>query len=259
LWATEWHELFSPAKGFSNDERYHLTWRNRFAGIQNVYNFYSAGDRSGEEVLENSDGTLPALPLPALPFESLPVVGNPTPARWAWVSQEMRKGTWIIDLLTVKCQGGWAPNFNYFIEEHAGNVPVKRIRTPQEANSITDAQLRAQPFFKRFREDQLFDLQQGGAIAANPEIRSEVLGAGVPALSNPAGSNPVPLFNQESGVRNFDLSSENPQSTFKTGWPVERESKRWRRRWLHSDLKDIAFPFNHRLHDRLVGFGQLDQ
>jgi hypothetical protein len=65
-------------------------------------------------------------------------------------------------------------------------------------------------------------------------------------------------------VKNFNMSAHGSGGTqdpgFETGWPAERlQDPTKLTRWLHSDLKDVAYPFNHKLHDKLVELGGLNQ
>ncbi len=131
-----------------------------------------------------------------------------------------------------------------------GNTPpTRRTLTPAETTQIilSDTnQLRTKPFFRRFTEDRLMTEPVGGqsdgsAAAADPVIRATVLGAAIPATSRATGRNVLRV------ARNFDMQS------LQTGWPSERDNDDW----FHSDLKDIAFPFNHQLHETIVQRGSL--
>jgi hypothetical protein len=242
LWASEWYQLFSPEKGFADDGRHGLTWRDRFGAIPNMYNFYS----SGEEVLENSTGSLPALPKP-WPFDA-------NNSRLAWVSQEMRKGTFVINLVTEKCQAGWVPNGYWDVTvPQTGKNPIKAVLPPEQANALTDDDLRQEPFFQRFLDKRLRDPALGSDAAKEPQLRAEVLGAGIPALSLATGANSADAFHPlNSPDRNIPLMS------FETGWPTVRPLDSHNHpRWLHSDLKAVAYPYNHKLHEKLVELGGL--
>jgi alpha-tubulin suppressor-like RCC1 family protein len=245
LWPTEWYQLFSPANGFANDGRYHLTWRDRFGAIPNLYNFYS----SGEDVLENI----------AQP-QQLPALGH----EWIWVSQEMRKGTGLLGVLRFLTlvdafpEAGWALNSDWDILQPDGNTeprhPNQAILSDFTDNShINTNDLQTNPFFMPFNDGNLIISGLGSAEAANVQVRAEVLGRGIPALSLATGANSAGVFDN-----NFDMNSTDPNFGFQTYWPLERISGEWGTRWRHSDLKDVAYPFNHKLHDKLVQLGGLN-
>ena len=243
LWSTEWYQLFD-----SSDGRSGLTWRNRFGVIPNLYNFYS----SGEEVLENPT------------YQTLPPLGK----EWIWVSQEMRKGTGLFDILDVlhlvnsDPEAGWALNTHWFVHPDPAHPAFGQARSPTQATitDISDDALRADPFCRVFNDSNLTG-SQGSSEAANPQVRAVLLGVGLPALSHATGANFVEKFGPQN-VKNFDMSahgsvgSQNPG--FETGWPASRPlDANLNPRWLHSDLKDVAYPFNHKLHDKLVELGGL--
>ncbi len=113
--------------------------------------------------------------------------------------------------------------------------------------------MRNEPFFRPFNNDDFASPTGGSAAAADLVNRADALGGAIPALSFPAGRNPVPLFTVTS--RNIDLMA------MQDGWPQERlddEGERVKNvfpyigRWFHSDIKNIAYVFNHRAWDKLV-------
>jgi hypothetical protein len=76
------------------------------------------------------------------------------------------------------------------------------------------------------------------------------LGGSIPALSFPAGGNPIPLFVNQN--RNTDLMDR------EDGWPQERLSDNDKKnRWFHSDAKNIAYRYNHKLWEDWVDRGDL--
>jgi hypothetical protein len=64
---------------------------------------------------------------------------------------------------------------------------------------------------------------------------AEILACGIPALSGPAGSRDL------SVSQNYDINQEVP----KANWPRSDQST-YGKRWLHSDIKNIAFPIIYR-------------
>ncbi len=243
LWPTDWHALFP-----SGDGRRGLTWMNRFGNIPNAINIYS----SGEEVLNNNDITPGNIP--------------PIGTERVWIIQEMAKGTThLAALLTFDIQGGWGFNGEWRIGvttstggPHGSTSTTYRNRTPAEASTLTDAQLRAEPFFRRFQNASFRNPTGGSAAAAEYVARANALGGAIPALSFSAGRNRVPLF--EVSNRNRDLMD------LQDGWPHERFSSEtgWvqgtnpkKGRWWHSDIKNIAYTFNRGAWELFVNEGDL--
>jgi hypothetical protein len=239
LRASEWYQLFD-----SNDGRHKLTWRDRFGAIPNFYNFYSSGD----EVLKNS-------PSERIANGSYPKLGK----EYVWTSQEMRKGTTLYQVLSflnvvnANAEAGWGLNEGLFVSapivgSNEGELP--KVRTPAEATplDLPDEMLRTNTFFKRFNDTRLVNSALGSSTAADPAVRANALAAAIPAVSHAVGANSSRAF-----ARNFNLSTPD----FQTGWPQERKGDE-NTPWFHSDLKDIAYPFNHRLHEKLVEFGGLN-
>lgn len=108
-------------------------------------------------------------------------------------------------------------------------------------NPTVNPLLREEPFFNEFRVSGLFDPVNGSTIAQNSEVRAEVLGSGIPALSYAVARNAVDVFHPPGGAdRNIDMM------TLQTGWPADRVLSLWENRWLHSDLREVAYPFNHK-------------
>lgn len=218
LWAAEWYRLFDASDG-----RNKLSWRNRFGGLPFVYNFYS----SGEDVLNNSTGQIPA-----------------PGADRVWALQEMVKGTNHPGaLLTLDSQGGWGFNRIFDIEEAPidGSISTYRPRTPEEADQLTDEQLRVEPFFRRFKDKRLLIADQGSAAAYEYLTRAKTLAEAIPALSFAVGRNEVGAFLRN----NIDLM------TLKDGWPSADG------RWRHGDAKDVSYRYNHKLYEHWVDLGAL--
>lgn len=68
----------------------------------------------------------------------------------------------------------------------------------------------------------------------------------VPALSSPVGG--VDILHRD---RDFDLNSNN----YRNGWG--RNHTVFGASWLHSDMKDMAYFYVHKLYDQLVTRGML--
>ncbi len=244
LWSTDWWRLFPEG-----DNRRRLTWINRFGDIPNAVNFYS----SGEEVLNNNDVDPGRLPYSVLPLG----------AERIWIQQEMSKGGGsaagtLAGVLNGEIQGGWGFNQAWgspvwVPDPINGSGSVVYVPpSVAEANALTDSQIRAKPFFTQFDNASLMHADVGagssGSVAADDVTQADLLGGAIPALSFPAGRNPVPMF----GNRNRDLM------TFQDGWPASRLSSQNKgNRWLHSDLREVAYHFSHNVWDLFTTEGNL--
>ena len=98
-------------------------------------------------------------------------------------------------------------------------------------------------------------MTSGGSGPAGEYItRADALGGAIPALSFPAGRNPIPLFGP---ARNVELVD------FQDGWPQARLNDTTKRmpdgrgRWFHSDAKNIAYRYNYELWQTWVQQGSL--
>jgi pimeloyl-ACP methyl ester carboxylesterase len=248
LWATEWHQLYSPQQGFANDGRFTLTWRGRFRdlALREVYNFYS----SGEEVLATHPEETPTVF--AVLEESLREYWRGAlPGQFAWALQEKLKGRTETGTVLGSAYGGWGFQFP--------GLP------PAEAAQWTDATLRVLPFFKvsggqSAWPDQRFALELfgdngNGSRLVTPENRAKWLAQAFPARTLPAGANRITRFNDIHGdERNFNIND----AIFKNGWPPSRINDEFRsNRWLHSDIREVAYAFTHLAFQRFVELGAL--
>ncbi|MDD3180670.1 MAG: hypothetical protein PHQ04_09995 [Opitutaceae bacterium] len=85
--------------------------------------------------------------------------------------------------------------------------------------------------------------------------RDTLLAHMVPALSLATGQHAVGAFTPPNAPpRNFNLNS------LQTGWPAERQgSDTTRNLWLHSDLREVAYLYTHKLPETIVALGGLKQ
>ena len=200
LWAAHWGEQF-----VGGDFRRSLSWKGRFAGIQNAVNFYSPS----EDVLQNPSSR---------------GLGG------AWSKQEILKGTAVwkgvnglhITNVTVVCEGGWGIN-PYFERRPDYYLPLKgffgaRFRT--YPHSIT------QPLFTPFTDSTLH--RTGFDARIDHVLRARMLGDAIPAESFAAGAN---ALNSRALIENYDMAANR-----KNGSP-----RIFKRGWLHSDIKNVAF------------------
>ena len=243
LYASHWWQLFP-----SSDARSTLTWSNRLAnfGSTEVYNFYS----SGEEVLrEYTNGTPPSELLGSLNQVEFFIFGTqlnrglPAGAfTWAW--EEMLKGRGELDGVLSSSHGGWQFNSSY------GSI------SPSQAAALTSSQLVTNPFFgltgQIFFSDTNLLTSTGSAYAkAN---RNRILSDAIPALTLPIGANPVTALDEPGNPHNFNMST----NSFENSWPALRLlNTTEQNNWHHSDCRQVAYTFTHRLFDNFVTIGEL--
>jgi hypothetical protein len=92
----------------------------------------------------------------------------------------------------------------------------------------------------------------GSAEAAKYDQVSKALAESLPALTFAAGSNPIQIFN----TRNFDMME------MRNSWPDGRTAPTVDpdlRGWRHSDIKDMAYLYTHKVFEKFVNLGGLDQ
>ncbi len=222
-WTACWHELF-PA----GDARHNLTWRGRFSGITPICeNFYSSGD----EVLElYEDAHNPAW------YNGLSPSGN-WGERYSWHKQEIWKGRRsLIDLSIFGPSdwSGWGFKKSGIFNEWS----------VAEANAVTDPHV--------FATNTVFNPTPESitnATATRLET-DEHLALGIPALSPAAG---------RTNLSQIDIPSHNMNEYVDPDeWPVVGRNPELQGKWLHSDLKSVAFLFTHALFETIASEGGLN-
>ena len=223
VWASDWYRLFDAPDG-----RHYLSWRGRFGNISQAINYYS----SGEDVLNNND-----------PPENMYVPGTEK----AWVFQEKVKGGILPAILVgVDSHGGWGFNGEYStgVYDPSNDVYVTAT-TPAEVALLPEYLLRIHSFFKPFYDDDLYGAG-GSTLAADVNVRGKVLAEAIPSTSRAVGRNLMNGFGLNGGLDgNEDLM------LMKTGWPRSNGN------WLHSDFKNVAYPYVHQFFEDLVAKGGL--
>ncbi|HHJ18895.1 MAG TPA: alpha/beta fold hydrolase, partial [Gammaproteobacteria bacterium] len=285
LYAANWHQLFP-----NNDQRQQLTWRDRFNTVVSVaYNFYSPG----EEVVENAtEGETVSGNLLARLGDFMSGKGT---GRHAWVTQEIGKGCknfiagWFV---FDNCTSGWDFNSSLNDLEYMGtqdpNFPnVYRRYSPEAARSaialgtLSEEVISQFGFFREFshfagNESQYADLyapiNPGGANighntgdaatastrAGENETQWDLLASGIPAMSFAAAANPISALDARPiGGLNTNFNMEALRGDAQA-WPASRTSS-WGKRWLHSDIKNIALPYVHHTFDTMLEIGGGDQ
>jgi hypothetical protein len=230
-WSARWHELFLNNPG---DDRAALTWKTYFSAVPSsiLYNYHSSGD----EVLELNN-VAPSLSTGAGGLFNL----FPTRKRYSWHKQEVFKGR---DMAVGTSWAGWG-----FLRTAPESTYAQTLIYPDAAtaNQATPAQLADQPVFRWNPSGMLTN-----SIPA--ALRNELLAKGIPALSGATGTMSVSITDDSGNAipgRNQDMNSVARPN----GWP--RLHAVYEDRWLHSDLKDVAFFYTFKLFENLVTTGVL--
>ena len=229
-WASEWHSLFDEP--LDADWRGGLTWENCFSTLAgNLYNYYSTGD----EVLELYYGG-----------ELWGDEGGFS--RYAWQKQERFKGRgnphgtiWA----------GW---------EFERNFWGRKVYRVAQANALNNDDLIRAPVFSRIPWEWLSE-ETVLAFPDWPAPYIELLAKGIPALSQAMGGRSVctqPVY-PNPAVPNIDMNLDDNGGGVErpNGWPQIDRGYEDRNRWLHSDVKNVAYYFTYKLFKQLVDEGGL--
>jgi hypothetical protein len=212
--ASRYSDLFSHTP---NDFRLGLSWKGRFAGIQNAVNCYSPT----EDVLKN----------PKVNKIFGMSVGEDFGG--AWSKQELFKGCalWYgvnsITFAGAEIEGGWGINARYMANPLA-YIPLSGFN-PSYFSEYTREDLITKPLFTSMNDDRMSSTNELNFVDAN--LRAKMLGDAIPAESFAAGAN------ETGGVENnYNMQIDTPN-----GWPRKDFE------WLHSDLKDVSYFYVHKL------------
>lgn len=238
----EWHNLFP-----SGDGRHALTWAGRFSNLRNtdVYNFYSRG----EEVLRTTESDPPSGLLSALGVTVSVYLLTRTPlAAYVWVWGEKAKGRAASDDFLGTTHGGW--KFNYYPPYLYVDGGLPSFMSPAMAAQLPDSQLMTNAFFNLSSDVFTADTALYGQNASSyaQANRDRILSDAIPALTLPAGANPVSLL---ATTRNFDM-----QASFETGWAsgrgIVQVGAAASGEWHHSDYLQVAYTYTHTLFYEIV-------
>jgi transglutaminase-like putative cysteine protease/pimeloyl-ACP methyl ester carboxylesterase len=226
--ASEWHQLFG-----TDDGRRYLTWRNRFAVLPSGIKYISYYSK-GEDVLASYAGTQPS-PVEIADFN---LGAN------SWVLQEKWKGRplglggagymgWGFNLLD--------PKYNPYLQGHLGAAEANLLLTDNE-------QLIPTPFFLNVATPGVADVLFSELLVEPAEIKldyNKLMASAIPALTTATGGWAGGDLNNRFSV--FDMNQLKNDDL----WP--RDNKKW----THSDVKNVAFPFVYGVLDDLVKKGAL--
>ena len=166
---------------------------------------------------------------------------------WIWETGELDKGK----VPVISPYGGW--EFNSEWDVYNPYLWKYVTRPAFDANSIDPSELRIKPFFdKSGLIAPLLDPGTTGSEEAR-KTRNELLSRAIPATSAAIGRS------YSTAVKdNFNINMQVKSKTTKTigedmfvYWP------RSNGRWLHSDIKDVAYPYLFGLFDDIICSGGL--
>ena len=148
----------------------------------------------------------------------------PLTRKFAWYNQEWARGAYLVSLSPL---AGWKFSEYYSKTDVVGHLQGEEVYgprryTPAETFEISDESLKAHPFFRGFRDAELYGEGGSAFLQANPYVLWYALSHGIPAESFAAGANPVPKWDNfseqqgegdaesQSGMisRNVDMSTD---------------------------------------------------
>ena len=155
---------------------------------------------------------------------------------------------------TPQRQAGWG--FEYLINGQWMNVvstwsgvsgPGFWCSNPNSAfhESILLTELGEHPVFRR-NPSAMFSSNLTFAA------RNEILAKGLPALSPAAGKTAIPYL---TSSKNFNMNTAFKPDNGAWG---RGDNHMYKKRWLHSDMEDMAFFYTHKLFEKLVKLGEIE-
>ena len=160
-------------------------------------------------------------------------------------------------------EGGWGVN-TYYATDPRWYIPVHGF-VSNKVNSLTREQAIMHPLFTPFRihGDKMHSLDpydgadengQHGGLSGKEWLRARFLLDAIPATSRAAGANEFRIGTVRGNIRMDEYSLEGCMYNVKE-WPGERKEERdgiTEYMWHHSDFKQLAYFFVHRLFDKFV-------
>ena len=194
-------------------------------------NFYSTGDDVLELYENNRIGILEGITSGWVQF--------------SWHHQEIWKGrAFPVEGVGGTDWSGW--DFDkVWIQSLTLPVRVRRY-TPEDAAALTSQQIRSVPVFNPYPESI--------TNAVMPMlVRAAHLTQGIPALAPPTGSTAYGGLALKDEMIDMNIEGESgvPKPN---GWPARAK---YPGRWLHSDMKDVAFYYNYKFYEKVAEKGGL--
>ena len=216
-------------------------WSDLFSNgdVTNIVNFYS----TQEEVVCNGDGLPKSI------------------ARaYSWYNQEYRKGDWT--LMNHLNEGGWAFNRYYDTVTHPDPynelLEVVDHKPPDEANALSDFELRQHPFFHDFANSAMYTSPNGVIVGTNYLYRAEMLAYASPSESFAVGANPLPGgFSMPTNGSTHVLYDNYDMATLFTAGRDDLpenhavDTKKMHRNWQHSTFVQRSYKRVHQLFETI--------
>lgn len=256
-YCSAWYKLFLKDKDAASKSRAKLTWKGRFKDVPkrtSCYNFYSSGDEVFEICTDNHfwmgenfkivfgdpkdlwdwNWLLPSLDL----------------SQYCWHKQEIGKGVKSpCNMMLDSDMAGWGFNGPNIGESYNESDKKERYINADRANRwIREGNvswLKKEPAFRVSPRDVFKDLEKPLSV----DQQNKMLACAIPAISIPMGrTTGFENGHVEIGCINMEDLRENGEPRFFYG-----------NRWLHCDLKDVAYFFNYKLSDRFVDLGGIKE
>lgn len=248
---SKWHELFEASHGvgedgkLATDARKDLKWPELFKNMDcTIFNYYSAGD----EVFELAED------IKMRSGFKLVMDGYYDVSRYSWQKQEVSKGVeGILNVLVddnpsegiSEHSGGWGFHNTtvkaYFLWIIPYNKVVHVYDPVQAAAASPDALMHVPVFAHSPQYAFEWDKYDNKLTR---QYKTGLLCHVVPAMSEAAGRCRI-----KNASANWNLNS----GGFKQNWG--RNDGTYTTRWLHCDLKDMAYLYNHKAWIRMVEDG----
>jgi hypothetical protein len=161
----------------------------------------------------------------------------------AWQKQETHKGRGALDPAGTSWAGWGFEHPTYETNINGVVYTFDRYPDAAAANAAPAAQLRDIPVFIH-RPQAMF------ASVVSTNNLNEILAAGIPALSPSTGKTEISTLEDNNFNMNLAFRPE--------GGAWGRNHEDYEVRWLHSDMKDMALFYTHKLFDKLVEEGSLE-
>ena len=231
--ANEWYKLFEDDVG---DDRQLLTWGGRFANVADyAVNFYSTGDHVLEIYPNNSiwatDG-----------YENW----NQKFEHYSWHKQELWKGrAGVLFNMGTTDWAGWSMRENIF-----GYNAIQ----PTNAWLMSSTELKTNTVFKLQPESM-------NTNSIPLLLRGAHLAKGIPSRTPASGTMKWGPPNMSTRMWNLNSTIVGQNGVSRpNGWIVRPNGlfDDWGTRWLHSDMKDMAYFYVFKFFEKLKEKGELE-
>ena len=252
-YASYWHNFFPSDSWYST-----LTWQDRFKGVitngVGVVNIMSSED----EVFEICDSSSMNMVKGLKPMQrpsngkfdwgDLAMIDLDA-SQYCWQKQELGKGVSSLLNLQHDCDmAGWGfePIRNKTEKslmqrlEAALDGENNRLYTKKFARrtvEVDPARFRDMPVFRW----NLKNVFQSHTAEESDNLRNKLLANAIPAVSTAMG-----LTTTVKGIDSIDMAD------YESGWGRSQWIGNYKERWLHCDIKDMAYFYTHRLWEEVI-------